>query len=34
MVKRKILQLIEKIVHLTYQVLMLQIQLSTLLRGV
>lgn len=34
MVKLKILQVIEKIVHLTYQVLMLQIQLSTLLRGV
>lgn len=34
MVKLKILQLIEKIVHLTYQVLVLQIQLSTLLRGV
>ena len=34
MVKVKILQVIEKIVHLTYQVLMLQIQLSTLLRGV
>ncbi len=34
MVKLKILQVIEKIVHLTYRVLVLQIQLSTLLRGV